>query len=47
MTRALSALFACWVLLGAPASLAGQDKPSFVGTWKLSDPAAPEMSRRP
>jgi hypothetical protein len=43
MTRALSALFACWVLLGAPASLAGQDKPSFVGTWKLSDPAAPEM----
>src|SRR6188474_848972 len=41
MTRALSALFVCVALLGAP--LAGQDKPSFVGTWKLSDPATPEM----
>ena len=41
MTRALSALFACLALLGAP--LAGQDKPSFAGTWKLSDPATPEM----
>lgn len=43
MKRTLSALFACWVLIGAPAPLAGQDKPSFVGTWKLSDPATPEI----
>jgi hypothetical protein len=42
MKRALSALFACLILIAAPAPLAGQDKPSFVGTWKLSDPAAPE-----
>jgi len=42
MKRTLSALFACWALIGATAPLAGQDKPSFVGTWKLSDPAAPE-----
>ena len=41
MTRALSVMFACLALLGAP--LAGQDKPSFVGTWKLSDPATPEV----
>ena len=40
MTRTLSALFACLTLLGAP--LAGQDKPVFAGTWKLSDPAAPD-----
>lgn len=40
MKRALSALFACLALLGAP--LAGQEKPSFVGTWKLSDPATPD-----
>ena len=40
MTRALSALFVSVALLGAP--LAAQDKPSFVGTWKLSDPATPE-----
>ena len=38
MTRTLSAVFACLVLLGAP--LAGQDKPAFAGTWKLADPAA-------
>ena len=42
MNHVLSALFACLVLIGAPAPLAGQDKPSFAGTWKLSDPAAPE-----
>ena len=41
MTRALSVMFACLALLGAP--LAGQDKPSFAGTWKLSDPATPEV----
>lgn len=41
MKRALSAMFACLALLGAP--LAAQDKPSFAGTWKLSDPATPEM----
>ena len=42
MDHVLSALFACLVLIGGPAPLAGQDKPSFVGTWKLSDPATPE-----
>src|SRR5262245_60349525 len=42
MNRVLSALFAGVALIGAPALLAGQDKPSFVGTWKLSDPATPE-----
>ena len=42
MNRALSVSFACLVLI-APASLAGQDKPSFAGTWKLTDPATPEM----
>jgi hypothetical protein len=41
MNRALSALFVCLVLLGAP--LAGQDKPSFAGTWKLFDPATPDQ----
>jgi hypothetical protein len=41
MTRALSVMFTCLALLAAP--LAGQDKPSFAGTWKLSDPATPEM----
>jgi hypothetical protein len=40
MTRALSALFVCLALLGAP--LAGQDKPRFAGTWKLADPATPD-----
>ena len=43
MNRVLSAMFAGMVLIGAPALLASQDKPSFVGTWKLSDPATPEM----
>jgi hypothetical protein len=41
MTRALSVMVACLALLAAP--LAGQDKPGFAGTWKLSDPATPEM----
>jgi hypothetical protein len=41
MTRTLSALFACLALLGGP--LAGQDKPQFAGTWKLSDSATAEM----
>ena len=41
MTRALSVMFTCLALLGAP--IAGQDKPNFAGTWKLSDPATPEM----
>src|SRR5215203_4317473 len=40
MTRSLSALLVCLALLGPP--LASQGKPSFVGTWKLSDPATPE-----
>jgi hypothetical protein len=41
MTRALSALLVCLALFGAP--LAAQNKPSFVGTWKLSDPATPDQ----
>jgi hypothetical protein len=41
MTRTLSALFAFIALVGAP--LAGQNKPVFAGTWKLSDPATAEM----
>ena len=41
MKRALSALFVCLALLGGP--LAGQAKPSFVGTWKLVDPATPDQ----
>ena len=41
MTRALSVLLVCLALPGVP--LAGQDKPNFAGTWKLSDPATPEM----
>ena len=40
MTRALSVMFTCLALLGAP--LVGQDKPAFAGTWKLFDPATPE-----
>jgi hypothetical protein len=42
MNRVLSVLFASVVLVAAAGPLAGQVKPSFVGTWKLSDPAAPE-----
>jgi len=42
MNRALHALFACLMLIGLSGSPAAQDKPNFVGTWKLSDPAAPE-----
>ena len=41
MTRTLSALFAFIALLGGP--LAGQGKPVFAGTWKLSEPATAEM----
>ena len=41
MKHALSALFACVALLGAP--LAAQDKPSFAGTWKLADPATADQ----
>ena len=41
MTRPLYALLVCLALVGAP--LAGQNKPSFAGTWKLSDPATPDM----
>jgi hypothetical protein len=42
MNRALFGLFAC-LILTAPSPLAAQDKPSFAGTWKLSDPATPEV----
>jgi hypothetical protein len=41
MKRVLCALFACLALIAGP--LAGQGKPSFAGTWKLSDPATPDM----
>ncbi len=41
MTRTLSVLFVGLALIGAP--LAAQDKPAFAGTWKLADPATPDM----
>jgi hypothetical protein len=41
MKRTLFALFACVALVGVPT--AGQDKPSFSGTWKLFDPATPDQ----
>jgi hypothetical protein len=40
MKRALSILL---VLLAAAASASAQDKPNFVGTWKLTDPAQPDQ----
>lgn len=40
MKRTLSILLAGLILLAAP--LAAQEKPSFAGTWKLSDPATPD-----
>ena len=43
MNHALSTVFTCLALIAVPASLPGQDKPSFAGTWKLSDPATPEV----
>jgi len=43
MSHALSTVFTCLALIAVPASLPGQDKPSFAGTWKLSDPATPEV----
>jgi hypothetical protein len=42
MNRARHALFVCLVLIGLSVSPAAQDKPSFAGTWKLSDPTTPE-----
>jgi hypothetical protein len=42
MKRYLSVLFATLAIAGAVA-VAAQDKPNFVGTWKLSDPAAPDQ----
>jgi hypothetical protein len=41
MKRTLSILLASIALVTAPA--AGQDKPSFAGSWKLADPAQPDM----
>jgi hypothetical protein len=41
MTRSLSILFVCMALLGATG--VAQEKPNFVGTWKLSDPATADM----
>ena len=43
MRRLVFALLACTIVAQAHASLAAQDKPSFAGAWKLSDPAQPEM----
>jgi hypothetical protein len=40
MNRVVHALFACLALMSGP--LAAQDRPSFVGTWKLSEPATPD-----
>ena len=42
MNRARHPLFVCLVLIGLSVSPAAQDKPSFAGTWKLSDPTTPE-----
>ena len=39
MTRSLSAVIVCVALLGATA----QEKPNFVGTWKLADAATADM----
>ena len=41
MTRSLSAVIVCMALLGATAS--AQEKPNFVGTWKLADAATADM----
>jgi len=41
MKRVSSILLA--FLLVAAAAVHAQDKPNFVGTWKLSDPAQPDM----
>ena len=45
MKRVLCQVFICVALTGA--ILAGQEKPSFVGTWKLSADAAPDMFTSP
>ncbi len=45
MKRLLRQVFICVALTGA--ILAGQEKPSFVGTWKLSADAAPDMFTSP
>lgn len=41
MTRSLSAVIVCVALVGATAS--AQEKPNFVGTWKLADAATADM----
>lgn len=41
MTRVLSILLAAVALVSTAAG--AQDKPNFVGTWKLADPAQPDM----
>jgi hypothetical protein len=41
MKRILSTVLAVLVLTAA--SAAAQDKPNFVGTWKLTDPAQPDQ----
>jgi hypothetical protein len=44
MKRILSTLLSAIFLVALVASTAAaQDKPSFAGTWKLSDPAQPDM----
>ena len=45
MKRVLCQVFVCVALTGA--MLAGQEKPSFVGTWKLSADATPDMFTSP
>ena len=43
MKRILSILSILVAVAAFSAEAGAQDKPSFVGTWKLSDPAQPEM----
>jgi hypothetical protein len=45
MKRSLSSVFLCVAFAGAV--LAGQEKPNFVGTWKLPADAAPDMFMAP
>jgi len=42
MKRVLSSILLATLAMAAVAAVA-QDKPNFVGTWKLTDPAQPDM----
>lgn len=43
MKRILPIVSILLALAAFPAAAGAQDKPSFAGTWKLTDPAQPEM----